>query len=203
MQQGARAASNYKIAQDFQNLLNYHKGTAALEYEAVSLQVQSITKLHRAADVRFRGLQALLHSSIHSDLYSGRALTDGPTEEHHIFPRAALKRAGFGVDLIDSIANKVPISKETNRSLSDRPPVEAFQKRLQQAKNSGTLDALQSLMDDCLIPGRVIAPEWILQFEVKNFPKFLESRAALISKKLRSIVGDALVEGPDVFDEDE
>jgi hypothetical protein len=83
LQQGARQASNYKIAVEFQELSNFiFKGTMP-PFERIFLDVPSLIKLYRSTDVRYRGLQSLLMQSISTDICTGRPLEGDLVEEHH------------------------------------------------------------------------------------------------------------------------
>jgi hypothetical protein len=111
-------------------------------------------------------------------------------EPHHIFPKALIRRNPR--EMVDSIANKIPILKATNNGLSDTEPFQYFAKQLDTHKAAGTTGQFKERVENCLIPGDPNDPNWLQQFRIENFDKFLEDRATLILAQLKSIVGDAL-----------
>ncbi len=192
LQQGARQAGNYKIGQDFTELMAFATKKSIPTYETVSLSSKAIARLYRGTDVRYRALQSLLAMCVQVDLLTGHPLANSEIEEHHIFPRAYLKRLGQRSDYTDSIANKAPIRKSTNGKLSDTPPIEYFARLRETAEQSGTLGQLQQRMEACLIPGSVTHNTWLDQFKGEHFLEFLNSRALLLEARLSTIIGEAL-----------
>ncbi|MEN2976558.1 DUF262 domain-containing protein (plasmid) [Tistrella bauzanensis] len=206
LQQGARQAGNYKMGLYYSELREYVKSNVLPEFDRVHLSVDKIVKLYQGADVRYKGLQSLLFSSIRTDMVSGDHLKHDELEEHHIFPRAILKKNGYGNHSIDSIVNKIPINKTTNRIISDRSPFEYFKECLSNAKAHGTVGQFSENMKSCLMPGDPTAPDWLDQFKVENYDLFLRNRAQMIIERLHLVIGDAysdVVEpGADDMDED-
>lgn len=204
MQQGAKQATNYKVGVDFQSLATYAKTGVAPEFETVSMPSRKIAELYRGSDVRYRALQSLLAMSIRTDFLTGQPFADDQTEEHHIFPKAFLIRNRHKADMIDSIANKIPIHRTTNGKLSDAPPYEYLLKLKETAERNGTLGQMQQRMSDCLIPGDVMNHNWCEQFKLERFADFIHMRSQLIEQKLRTVIGDSLLEPAAVgFDTDD
>jgi hypothetical protein len=137
------------------------------------------------------------------DLVSGVSL-DNDLEDHHIFPRSLRKKNNSSDQAfkdIDSIVNKLIISKSTNRNLSDGLPNEYFFELQKTAKENGIIPDIRKRLKDCLIPGDVESSTFSDQFKVSNFKDFLEKRAEILLKRVEEVIGDSL-KASDELDED-
>lgn len=203
LQQGSRQAGNYKMGQYFSELSRYLSEKTSPTFDNVNMNTKSIMNLHQGADVRYKGLQSLIFATIKSDLFTNRLISENMVEEHHIFPRALLKKSKVPQRYIDSITNKIPVIKDTNRKISDESPYDSFRTRLLSAKEAGTVGALRERMQACLIPGNPEDPDWLEQFKVENYEVFMRRRAQIMADRIRTIIGDAYVDGATEDDDDD
>jgi hypothetical protein len=198
LQQGARQASNYSIGEDFGMLVEYGEHRAVIKYPEVHLTTDSLIKISRL-DNRFKALQCMMAMIAREDLISGKILGE-EVEDHHIFPRSlAQKETSLDVDRLDSIANRVAISPETNNQLGNTVPSDYFSKLQRQAKSNGTIPDVNRRLRECLIPGDISDDNFANQFSVENFDKFLLSRANMLLSRVREVVGDSLKIEDDEF----
>jgi len=56
------------------------------------------------------------------DWWKGHKITTTDYEEHHIFPRSLLKKAGYEFELIDDVANIAFLSEKANRKILNTNP---------------------------------------------------------------------------------
>ena len=181
-------ASNYQISQNFLTLKQYRDGKQ-LEPEDVFLDVKAILDL-KPSDVRYKSLQNVFAIKMRQDFF-GAALDDNAElDDHHIFPRNA-KKFGLPTNLLDSICNRVWLSRSINRSIRDKLPEEYLGKLAEDARKSGTLPEFKERMSDCLIPGDPTDLSWEKGFTVNNFQDFCQKRAELVLKEVGNIVGHA------------
>lgn len=192
LQQGARQATNYKIARDFQDLTNLYFKDVIPQFEQIRLNNAAVVNLYRSTDVRYRGLQSIIMQSVKNDLFTGISLDGATVEEHHLFPKSLIK--GNKRELIDSIANKIPILKSSNSALSDTPPSQYFSDQKEINKKNGTMGQFKERIKSYLIPGDPDNDNWIQQFDINNYENFIYERASLILNRLHSIVGDEIVD---------
>lgn len=103
---------------------------------------------------------------------------------HHIFPKAALRKQGVTGAVVDDIANLCFISGKTNRSISDRAPVEYFA----DIADPTTMDAQEIPSDPDLL-------------ELPAFHRFLAARRGRIAVRLNSYLESLRPEVPAVTDQ--
>lgn len=195
LQQGARQAANYRIGVDYTNLVRYGQDRVLPSFAEVRLSVEILQNLTQPQDVRYKAIQCLLASTIQKDLLTGGNMTaDSVIEDHHIFPRSLRKQANNqnGLSQIDSVANRIPILRDSNRELNDTPPAEYFALLRDSARRNGTFGELVRRMQACLIPSNPSDENWLEGFTNDNFSEFLYKRAELILERIREIVGESL-----------
>lgn len=203
LQPGASQAANYRIGRYFR-ALRLIAAEKSLDIPQVYLTSESLQQLVRASDSRFKALQCVLAGAVTEDLVTGRRIDAGEIEDHHIFPRAECKRKGLNMTRCESIVNRLAISKDSNRAISDRPPTEYLTELMVRAENEGTLEGLRSRLEDCFIPNSSLSPEeFTKQLEPSRFDSFIEKRAALLLGELRRVIGDSLASViPEEYEED-
>lgn len=105
-------------------------------------------------------------------------------ERHHIFPRAVLAKEGYDTgnpddyNLVHQIANRIPLTKQGNLEIFDRPPAEYFPQV--EKKSPGNLEK-------CLVPQN--KKLW----EVKNYKLFLKKRRELITEGINQFMESHLI----------
>lgn len=102
-------------------------------------------------------------------------------EVHHIFPKARLRKAGYGRAEINAVANFCFLTKDTNLKISARPPEEYFVEI--ESKHPGALASQWIPMDPVL-------------WKVANYRDFLAARRVLLSDAANRFLGD-LLHSPD------
>jgi hypothetical protein len=203
LESGAKQASNYRIGKDFTMLVKYAEDDIPLDFPVIHLNVEKLIQINKPTDIRYKSLQCIMATTANVDLVSGVSL-DNDLEDHHIFPRSLRKKNSSSDQAfkdIDSIVNKLIISKSTNRNLSDRLPNEYFFELQKTAKENGITPDIGKRLKDCLIPGDIESSTFSDQFEVSNFKEFLEKRADILLKRVEEVIGDSL-KASDELDED-
>lgn len=99
---------------------------------------EMIQEITTSADARYKAIICLplRGDSKAKDIYSEAYLESKCLQDHHIFPRAFLKKSGYSDnELINNVANRMLITSTTNTSISDQSPYEY----LKHVKRSTTL----------------------------------------------------------------
>lgn len=207
LRKGSSQASNYRITQDFSDLVNYLLKGVRPVVEDVKMNIDDVKGL-RPTDVRYKALQCLFASTIREDLISGGMIE--PTsnlEDHHIFPRNAYKKHQILSARLDSICNRVYVLADSNRSIGEAYPHDYLREQAERAERDGRLGGLQRRLKEYMIPCDDIGrPSWIQGLRISSFDSFCESRARLILDRVRGVVGDSLKDDPveedDLVEED-
>nr|WP_172958019.1 HNH endonuclease domain-containing protein [Thermus scotoductus] len=127
---------------------------------------------------------ALLRRHIKSDFYSGATITSENFEMHHFFPRSFGARKKY----IDSIANLVPVTKETNRFLSNRNPSEYIKDLVEK----GNFSVQNERFAGALLPIR-IGPQGDIKPSIlsdDHYEVFVQERGKLILQKIKEVTGN-------------
>jgi hypothetical protein len=206
LQQGARQASNYKIGQTVAALHRWLTEGALPEIPRVRIDDAELLRLAKT-DARYQAILALLRWKGGNDLWTEEPLKPEDVEDHHIFPAATSKRDGVPRRLLDSVSNRLLVSRGTNRSLSDRLPRDYMGKLLREAEKTGTLRAKIEQMRTACIPIESDVEQFLGGLEPTQLQVFLQRRAALIIDKIGLVLGDSLDRNleqvPGFEDEDE
>lgn len=192
--QGARQAANYKIGRDFMSLLQFAETGEPPEYPTIFLTQERLKDVFRGSDIRFKTLQCLLAATCKEDFLTGKPLSAGEIHQHHFFPQSLAKNQGISANLLDSIANRIPVSRQTNETLSDRLPTDYMREVIANAAAAGTLPQLKRRLENSLIPWNHQMNEdaFIAQFSLENFTRFLDLRADQLLQRVIDEIGDSL-----------
>lgn len=207
LQQGARQASNYRIGLAISSMHNWITKGEIPEMPDVILKKSDLLILFKS-DTRYKAIHCLLRWKNSLDLWTNQKIDSSEVEDHHIFPSALFKREG-GNDKnfkrnLDSIVNRLLVSKSTNRMLGDRYPSDYLTQLIQDAKQNSAIDNKLDLLSKSCIP---FSDDQFQIFEKQNFLHFINKRADLILIAIKTVVGDLLKSsdtiGEDDFDSDE
>lgn len=113
-------------------------------------------------------------------------LSTGSSEIHHIFPKAALKRAGVPERSYNQVANYAIIQSDINVAIGDQLPHRYFEKLMHQCEtgrlslgNIADADLLRENMDQNCIP------EGVFNMTIHDYDNFLQQRRRLMSQRIR------------------
>lgn len=182
-------ANNYKIGDDFRKLCAFLETNQPIPYPRVYFSVAELIEIRHISDSRYKAIQAIMRTTVTHDLMTGNALT-GDLEDHHIYPYS-LNKCGIPTNKLNSIANKIIVSKETNRTLANDNPEKYIIKLLAIGKQHTSIADLKNRLKSCLMPFDLEDPELFRQLAKENFTSFLEARAKMIINRIGEIVGDA------------
>jgi hypothetical protein len=194
LESGAKQASNYRIGKDFTMLVRYAEEDIPLEFPVIYLNIERLIQINKSTDTRYKSLQCIMATTATVDLVDGTPL-DKELEDHHIYPRSLRKKinpSDPAFKNIESIVNKLIISKSTNRNLSDKLPNEYFLELQKMSQDNGIVLDVSKRLRNCLIPGELESPAFSKQFEIENFNTFLERRAELLLQRVQEVIGDSL-----------
>lgn len=191
LQQGARQASNYKIGQTVSALHKWLTEGVLPDMPTVRMSRTEVLRLAKT-DARYQAILSLLRWKSGNDLWTEDLLKSDDVEDHHIFPAALAKRDRVSRRLLDSVANRLLVSRATNRNLSDRLPRDYIGKLLRDAEKTGTLGAKIDQLRSVCIPADSSIDAFLNLLEPDNLERFLERRAELILDRIGLVLGDSL-----------
>jgi len=187
MQSGFRA-TNYRIFVHYQSLqtLREHGYIPEEDIPTVKLDVDTLIRLAKS-DNRYKAALALLRRYVKEDFYSGATISSENFEIHHFFPRS------FGAKkYVDSIANLIPVTKDTNRLLSNRNPSDY----MRDLTGKGNFHVLNKRLAGALLPIQINA-EGIVEPNILSddqYNTFVHERGKMILQKIREITGNRFAE---------
>ena len=190
LQQGARQASNYKIGQTVSSLHRWLNQGILPDIPSVRLDQAELLRLAKT-DSRYQAILGLLRWKAGSDLWTEEKLCSDDVEDHHIFPVALTKRENIPRRLIDSVPNRLLVSKATNRNLSDRLPRDYLGKLLKEAERTGTLQPKLEQLRAACIPIDGTIDEVLVRLYSAGLQKLLEMRGSLILDRIALVLGDS------------
>ena len=98
---------------------------------------------------------------------------------HHIFPKKYCKKRGFNADAVDSVANRTPISSDTNKIIGGNAPSKYMEKI---ADQSGHSDAkVDAILEHHFIDATLCRTD--------DFDAFIVDRAKKILDKIEELTG--------------
>lgn len=190
LQSGSKAASNYKIGKDYQDLCAWFRDGRALPIAAVRLSASEVTTL-ASSDLRYKALFSLLVREVKHDIRNQAVLgPDEVIEDHHIFPRSFSSKHKLDKRKLDGVANRLPLSKASNLQISNRAPQEYFEE-IFRTSASGTLVAtLRRAAFGDVSPSK---GEFLSRLTVPKFEEFVLRRAECLLDMVQGVLNGALV----------
>jgi hypothetical protein len=183
-------ANNYKIGDDFRQFCDLLENRKQLSYPRVFFNPNELIEIKHITDSRYKAIQALMRTTVREDLITGNALNDN-LEDHHIFPYS-LKNSGINKNRLNSIVNRIIISQESNRNISNLNPDKYLFDLTTFHHKEGSVGDLERRLENCFIPYDPKNPDLFRQRLAKeNFDIFLNDRALKIIERIQEVVGDA------------
>lgn len=182
-------ANNYKIGDDFRRFCNFIDDEESILYPRVYFTIDDIMDIKHISDSRYKAIQALMRITVKEDLITGNSLS-GDLEDHHIYPYS-LNKSGINKGKLNSIANKVIVSKETNRDLGNNNPDRYLIDLASHHKKEGNTGELDRRLKSCFIPYSCTDRNFAELISKNNFESFLNDRSQMIIDRIQEVVGDA------------
>lgn len=182
-------ANNYKIGDDFRRFCNFLENRDPIHYPRVYFKTNEIIEIKHISDSRYKAIQALMRTTVREDLLTGQIL-HGDLEDHHIFPYS-LYKSGLSKNKLNSIANKIIVSKETNRDIGSTNPDKYLIELAKHHQREGNTADLDRRLSACFIPYSSAKNDFESYFQKNYFEQFLDARAQLIINRIKEVVGDA------------
>lgn len=194
-------ANNYKVGYDFRKFCDLLDKDETLQYPRVYFSIDSLINIRQPLDNKYKAVQALMSSTATHDLVTGSSLK-GEIEDHHFYPYSLVK-SGLEKNKLNSIANKILVSKITNRQISNDNPEKYILELVKKYQKEGTISELSKIFEACYIPYKANDPKLSEKLAVGNFDQFLKDRAKEIIAKIKSVVGSAWSENMEVISEED
>lgn len=183
-------ATNYKIGDDFKNFCNFLEvDSYFLSYPRVFFTISELIEIKHTSNSSYKAIQALMRTTVKEDLLTGNNL-EGELEDHHIYPYS-LNKSGINKGKLNSIANKVLVSKTTNRLISDTNPDKYLSDLAKQHTKSGSTGDFDRRLSSCFIPYSSSDTTFESNLSPDNFDNFLNARAEMLISRIKEVVGDS------------
>ena len=91
-----------------------------------------------------------MRTTVKEDLLTGNPL-DGELEDHHIYPYS-LNKSGLSKSKLNSIVNKILVSKNTNRDISNTNPDKYLVEVANSHREHGSTGDFDRRLKACFIP---------------------------------------------------
>jgi hypothetical protein len=194
LQQGARQASNYRVALTTAELIKWRQEEVVPEIPVVNLTAEVILNL-RPSDSRYKAILAFLRNQAPKDLISDEDLSPDDVEDHHIFPSVAAKKYGLDKMMLDSIGNRILVTKHTNRKLADSLPRDYLGQLIRNANETGTLAERLNRLGSAAIDLPKDYSVALSMLDLSNAEEFIRKRARSILSLLERFLGASLKVG--------
>lgn len=182
-------ANNYKIGDDFRRFCDFLDKGSPISYPRVYFSIDDLIDIKHIFDSRYKAIQALMRTTARQDLLTGNHL-ENDLEDHHIFPFSLVK-SGINKNKLNSIVNRIVVSKTSNRDISNLNPEKYLVDVLYRHKEEGSLGDLDRRLQNCFIPYRADDPDFAKKIAKENFDSFLFDRAQMLIDRIKEVVGDA------------
>jgi hypothetical protein len=182
-------ANNYKVGDDFRKFCEFLESGLSLKYPRVHFTVDELIDIKHTADSRYKAIQALMRTTVKEDLLTGNPL-DGDLEDHHIYPYS-LNKSGLSKNRLNSIANKILVSKNTNREISNTNPDKYLYDVAKSHIEHGNTADFDRRLKACFIPYSASDDNFQDRFSKNMFNTFLNDRAEMLISRICEIVGDS------------
>jgi len=182
-------ANNYKVGDDFRKFCDYLESGTVLQYPRVFFTTDDLIDIKHTSNSSYKAIQALMRTTVKEDLLTGNAL-DGELEDHHIYPYS-LNKSGLSKSKLNSIVNKILVSKNTNRDISNTNPDKYLSELVELHKESGSTGDFDRRLSACFIPYPSCDPDFESKFSKNTFEQFLNDRAEMLISRIQEVVGDS------------
>ena len=182
--------TNYKIGDDFKKFKEYLDDEKSIPYPLVYFSKKDIIDIKRISDSRYKAIQNLFKTTAKEDMITGNKLEPN-AEDHHIFPYSLSKLSGFNKNKINSIVNRIIVSKKTNRSINNTNPIKYLGVLADKHLKEGNAGDLNRRLKNCFIPYDCSEDDFKTKISNDNFDNFLLDRAVIIIDRIKEVVGDS------------
>lgn len=191
------------MMKDFQEMMMWFNNDRAVPevvrefYNHLSKGLLALKNVNRVSSSKYKGFFNLIFKNGATDFYTPERLAFNELEDHHIFPKAFLKRKGVKVDH-DTVLNRTLIFEETNREISNKAPGEYLKEMIEKYIDRGVDRPSAERRVKEILRKHFIDDE---MFEIlknttselsaedikKNFDAFIEKREKLIYEQLKML----------------
>ena len=182
-------ANNYKVGDDFRKFCEFLETDSPLQYPRVFFTINELIDIKHTSNSSYKAIQALMRTTVKEDLLTGNPL-DGELEDHHIYPYS-LNKSGLSKSRLNSIVNKILVSKKTNREISNTNPDKYLVELAKSHREHGNTADFDRRLRTCFIPYSSSDSEFGNKFSKNTFDTFLNDRAEMLLSRISEVVGDS------------
>lgn len=188
-------ANNYKVGDDFRKFCDFLDSATPLQYPRVFFTTRELIEVKHTSNSSYKAIQALMRTTVKEDLLTGHPL-EGELEDHHIYPYS-LNKSGLNKNKLNSIVNKILVSKNTNRDIGNTNPDKYLYELATHHQNSGSTGDFDRRLKDCFIPYLSSDAGFENKFSPDSFETFLNDRAEMLISRIQEVVGESWQPPPD------
>ncbi len=182
-------ANNYKVGDDFRKFCNFLESDSPLHYPRVYFTTSELIDIKHTSNSSYKAIQALMRTTVKEDLLTGNTLDDN-LEDHHIYPYS-LNKSGLNKGKLNSIVNKILVSRSTNRSISNTNPDKYLSDISRLHQENGSTGDFDRRLIACFIPYTSSDPDFDSKFSKDVFDTFLNDRAEMLISRIKEVVGES------------
>lgn len=182
-------ANNYKVGDDFRRFCDFLESGEFLLYPRVHFSIEELISIKHTSNSSYKAIQALMRTTVKEDLLTGNTL-NGDLEDHHIFPYS-LNKSGLSKNKLNSIVNKILISKNTNRNISNTNPDKYLFDVAKSYIDHGNTSEFDRRLTACFIPYSSSEKDFEKKLSKDMFDTFLNDRANMLISRIQEVVGDS------------
>ena len=198
-------SADLRFANDLSEVTNWvsDRTVEPTTIQEATFQTHRLKTLQTKASAAYKGVHALIMRNGCLDFRTGRSIDeqiflDDSIDIHHIFPKAWCKKRKIEADVYNSIINKTPISKGTNRRvIGDKAPSVYLKEIQEESQQYFPLlrPTLRPDMDEVLASHLICADA----LREDDFELFFEERKQELLKAIEKAMGKSVV--PDEADD--
>ena len=192
------SAVETRFAKDFVEVQAWIRGGAEPEtVREASFRSDRLDTMRSRLSAAYKGVNALILREGGRDLRSDQHIDetvfdDEHVDIHHIFPKAWCEKNNIEWRIYDSVVNKTPLTRRTNRIIGGRAP----SSYLERLVNEGAID--NKTLDDCL-ESHLIEPK---AMHTDKFDRFYEKRKKELLRLISTAMGKAVESGAESDEEE-
>ena len=123
-----KSAQDTRYARDLSEVMAwFESGALPKIITETQMSASRLLFLKTRASAAYKGIMSLIFKNGAKDFLTGNVMSTEAAfmesiDVHHIFPKKYCKKRGFNADAVDSVANRTPISSDTNKIIGGNAP---------------------------------------------------------------------------------
>jgi hypothetical protein len=175
--------ANDALAKTYVQLLEHVKYGTPLNMPRIALTADDILLLDEKS-IPYKRIIALMVQSGFADLRTGKTIVSTDMAVEYVFPKTAVKKFGLKPALINSLANRIPVSTETQKHTLNMLPT-AYLVGFKRGYDETRYDDLDLTLENALMPIEAY-DNFSIKLDVGKFEEFTFQRSKKIMEMLKN-----------------